>query len=310
MGGEPLTVGRRHWSLMASESSNEVTVALPSALEEWLDAKAADLGVEREAVVVQLLSSYRAAAQLEDGEFAALFDDDVESEIRDVIADRLPDIVEAVSEEVDTAEDIEAVENRLASDVDRVEREFDAKIQDVRERVIQVRKEADAKAPAKHAHPEIEELSAELAGFEDRLASVESRLDDTQQEADGVAERVAELEAATDRLDELEERLQTVAWVVSDLKEELDAGTNSRRAAEQLKQAAAEADVDRAVCDSCEQPVDIALLSEARCPHCEVAVNDVALPGGLFGKPRLTAVKQLEAGDDGDSDVPDAARRD
>ena len=295
---------------MASESSDEVTVALPSALEEWLDAKAADLGVEREAVVVQLLSSYRAAAQLEDGEFAALFGDDVENEIRDVIADRLPDIVEAVSEEVDTAGDIAAVENRLASDVDRVEREFDGKIQDVRERVIQVKKEADAKAPAKHAHPEIEELSTELDDVEDRLAAVESRLDDMQRDTDDVEKRVAQLEAATDRLEELEERLQTVAWVVSDLKDDLDAGTNSRRAVEQLKQAAAEADVDRAVCDSCEQPVDIALLSEPRCPHCEAAVNDVALPGGLFGKPRLTVAKQLAAGDDGDPDVPDAARRD
>ena len=297
---------------MASESSDDigVSVSLPADVAAWLDRTADDLGVDRETVVVQLIASYRAAEEFDDEEVTAALGIDVESQVRDIVAERLPDIAEAVSEAVDTAENVEAVENRLASDVDRVEREFDAKIQDVRERVIQVRKEADAKAPAKHAHPEIEELSTELAGFEDRLASVESRLDDTQQEADGVTERVAELEAATDRLDELEERLQTVAWVVSDLKEELDAGTNSRRAAEQLKQAAAEADVDRAVCDSCEQPVDIALLSEARCPHCEVAVNDVALPGGLFGKPRLTAVKQLEAGDDGDSDVPEAARRD
>jgi len=293
---------------MASESSEErvVSARLPSALDEWLDAKAAELDVDRETVVVQLLSSYRAAAELDDGT-GQLWD--VEDEVRDVIADRLPDIASAVSDHVDTGDDVAAVENRLESDIDRVERDFDEKIQDVRERVVQVKQEADEKAPADHSHAELDDLSASLEDLDSRLDGIEGRLDDGQADRESLDERVSDLEGAVDRLDDVEDRLQTVAWVVSDLKDAVDEGLDGERAVDSLKQSAAKADVDRAICDSCEQPVDIALLSEPRCPHCEAAVNDVELPGGLFGKPRLTVAKQLEAGED-DPDVPDAALRD
>jgi chromosome segregation ATPase len=298
---------------MASESSEErvVSARLPSATDEWLDAKAAELDVDRETVVVQLLSAYRAASELGDEETGP--PGDVESEVRDVIAERLPDIASAVSEQVDTGEDVAAVESRLESDIDRVEREFDEKIQDVRERVIQVKKDADAKAPADHSHPELDELddvSEALGDLDDRLDELADRLDDDGRERESLDERVSDLEGAVERLDEVEDRLQTVAWVVSDLRDAVDDGLEGGRAVDSLKQSAAKADVDRAVCDHCDEPVDIALLSEPRCPHCETAVNDVELPGGLFGKPRLTVAKQLEAGEDDDRDVPDAALRD
>jgi DNA repair ATPase RecN len=302
---------------MASESSEErvVSARLPSAVDEWLDAKAAELGVDRETVVVQLLSSYRAASELGDEDVSSPFDGDVEEEVRAVVADRLPDIASAVSEQVDggdvDAGDVEAVESRLEADLDRVERDFEEKIRDVRERVIQVKQEADAKAAADHDHPELDEVSTlaeETSDLATRLDAIEDRLDDEQRDRESLDERVADLESAVDRLDDVEEKLQTVAWVVSDLREDVEADASGRRAVEGLKQSAAEADVDRAVCDSCEAPVDIALLTEPRCPHCNAAVNDVELPSGLFGKPRLTVAKQLEGGDEG-SNVPDAARR-
>ena len=293
---------------MASESSEErvVSARLPSALDEWLDAKAAELDVDRETVVVQLLSSYRAAADLDD-DAADLWN--VEDEVRDVIAERLPDIASAVGERVDTGEDVAAVETRLGSDIDRLERDFDEKIEDVRERVVQVKKEADEKAPADHSHPELDDLSTALDDLDGRLDDIQGRLDDSETARESLEDRVSDLEGAVDRLDDVEDRLQTVAWVESDLRDAVDEGLEGGRAVDSLKQSAAKADVDRAVCDSCEQAVDIALLSEPRCPHCEAAVNDVELPGGLFGKPRLTVAKQLEAGED-DPDVPDAALRD
>jgi DNA repair ATPase RecN len=302
---------------MASESSEErvVSARVPPAVDDWLEAKAADLGVDREAVVVQLLSSYRAAAELGDEDVAGSFGGDVEEKVRAVVADRLPDIANAVSEQVDggdvDAGDVEAVESRLEADLDRVEQDFEEKIRDVRERVVQVKQEADAKAAADHDHPELDEVSTlaeETSDLASRLDALENRLDDEQRERESLDERVADLESAVDRLDDVEEKLQTVAWVVSDLREDVEADANGRRAVEGLKQSAAEADVDRAICDSCEKPVDVALLTEPRCPHCEAAVNDVELPGGLFGKPRLTVAKQLEGGDEG-SAVPDAARR-
>jgi len=295
---------------MASESSEEsvVSARLPSALDEWLDAKATELDVDRETVVVQLLSSYRAAAEL--GDDARPFGD-VESEVRGVVADRLPDIASAVSEQVDTGEDVAAVETRLESEIDRVERDFDEKIRDVRERVVQVEQEADEKAPADHSHPELDELddlSAALSDLDARLDDVEGRLDDGAAARETLEDRASDPEVAVERLDDLEDRLQTVAWVVSDLRDAVDDGLEGSRAVDSLKQSAAKADVDRAVCDSCDRAVDIALLSEPRCPHCETTVNDVELPGGLFGKPRLTVAKQLEAGQE-ERDVPDAALR-
>src|SRR6056297_199348 len=53
------------------------------------------------------------------------------------------------------AEDGDGDAPATAADLASVEREFDEKIQDVRERVVQVKREADEKAPADHDHPEV-----------------------------------------------------------------------------------------------------------------------------------------------------------
>ncbi|QLH84482.1 hypothetical protein [Halosimplex pelagicum] len=305
---------------MASESSDDagVSVSLPADVEAWLDRKAADLGVDREAVVVQLLASYRAAEEFGDEDVAAALGTDVESEVRDVIAERLPDIADAVAERVDGGGDLDAVEEGLSAEIDRVEAEFTDKIQDVRDRVVQVKREADGKAEADHTHPEFGELatlSTAVDDLESSLSALESRVDEATDDAaaaeervDALGDRVSEIERATDRLDEVEERLQTVAWVVSDLREAEQARSTGTDAIDRLKATAAELDVDRAVCENCSQAVDIALLHEPRCPHCDATVSDVALPGGLFGKPKLTVARKLEAGDESDrSNVPDAA---
>jgi len=297
---------------MASESSDDaaMSVSLPADVEAWLDRKAADLGVEREAVVVQLLASYRAAEEFGDEDVAGALGTDVEDEVRDVIAERLPDIADAVAERVDTGGDVDAVEEGLSAEIDRVESEFTDKIQDVRDRVVQVKREADGKADADHTHPEFGELatlSTAVDDLESSLGALESRVDEATEAADDAADRVDEIERATDRLDEVEERLRTVAWVVSDLREAEQARSSGTDAIDRLKATAAELDVDRAVCENCSQAVDIALLHEPKCPHCDATVSDVALPGGLFGKPKLTVARKLEAGDEERSNVPDAA---
>jgi len=314
---------------MASESSDDagVSVSLPADVAAWLDRTADDLGVDRETVVVQLIASYRAAEEFDDEEVTAALDIDVESQVRDIVAERLPDIAEAVAERVDTG-DTDAVEESLTAEIDRVETDFDEKIQDVRERVVQVKQTADGKAEADHTHPEFGELatlSTAVDDLESALASLESRVDDAADDAaavdDTVADveddvsdletRLSEMERAMDRLDEVEDRLQTVAWVVSDLREAEQARSGGSEAIERLKQTAAELDVDRAVCGNCSDPVDIALLHEPRCPHCEATVSDVQLPGGIFGKPKLTVARQLESGEETEdrSNVPDAADR-
>lgn len=326
---------------MASESSDDaaVSVALPPDLDEWLDARAAALDVDRETVVVQLLTAYRAAGEFDDSAMVDLLGEEFDARVDAAIADRVPDVAAAVSEQGDTggdgdAERVEAAEDRLATEIDGLEREFREKLQDVRERVVQVKRETDAKAPADHGHPafdDLDALAATVADLEDALDEIGSTMADQRDEQAALAERVDALAGVADRLDDVEERLQTVAWVVSDLRDAVESRRGATSAIDRLKRSAAEADVDRAVCEGCERPVDIALLTEPTCPHCDAAVGDVELPAGFFGKPRLTVARQLAAGDggastagetddaagagdrDGDGDelsnVPDAARR-
>ncbi|WP_459194689.1 hypothetical protein [Halosimplex sp. J119] len=309
---------------MASESSDDAAVhaSVPADVAAWLDRKADDLGVDRETVVVQLLASYRAAEELGDESVSTALEPDVESEVRDVLAERLPDIADAVAEQfdADAAVDIGAVEEGLSAEIDRIEADFAEKIGDVRERVVQVKREADAKADADHTHPEFGELatlSTAVDDLESALDGLEYRVEDdsageVDDRLDEIEDRVAEIEQATDHLDEIEERLRTVAWVVSDLREAEQARSGRADAVERLKTTAAELDADRAVCENCREPVDIALLHEPKCPHCDATVSDVQLPSGLFGKPKLTVARRLEAGDEAETDrsnVPDAAQR-
>lgn len=290
---------------MASESSDEATasVSVPPDLAEWLDGKAAELDLDRETVVVQLVASYRAASELDDREVEAPVSDDLEASVRDVVADRVPDIADAVSARVDTG-DVEAAEDRLQAEVDRVEREFGEKLDDVRQRVVQVKREADGKAPADHDHAELASLSGDVEAMGARLDEVEDALSDARGAAADLESRVDALESAADRLDAVEDRLRRVAWVVRDIEESVDATAGATAAVDRLKRSAARADVDRAVCDACEEPVTLGLLTEAACPHCEAAVTDVEPAAGFFGKPRLT-VAEPDATDD--ADLPDAS---
>jgi len=322
---------------MASESSEEETVSLALSTDsrEWLEEKAATLGVPPDELLDQLLASYRTAASLDDDELAAdaLFDapdtwerDTLEATVRDIIQARIPDIAGAVETELDddATTDVTAVQqsreaelDQLSTAIDSLDAEFQQKIDDVRDRVVQVKREADAKAPADHSHPELDEIDAlqsRLDGLTEHVDAVESSVDDHDETLGQLQSRLDDLEAMDQRLEDVEDKLDTIAWVVSDLREAHEAQRTGSRAIDRLKRQAAEKDIDRAVCDSCENTVDVALLSEPKCPHCQATVDDVRLPGGLFGKPRLSVAKRLESGsDEGDDDtnanVPGAAKR-
>lgn len=272
-----------------------VSVQVPPTLDEWLDSKAAELDVSRDVIIVQLLASYRAATELDD-EVGSLTD--VEDEVQDVIDDRLPEITNAVSQQIDTGDDIDTVERRIESDISQIEGEFNKKLQDVRERVIQVKQEVNEKAPADHSHSEVDDLSTVVEDVQVRLDDIATRLEEGESKYDQLEMRIADIEDATERLDEIEDQLQTTAWVVSNLRDTVDDEISGRKPIDSLKQSAAEADADRAVCEHCNQAVDIALLTESRCPHCETTVTDVKLPGRFFGKPKLITAHELEAGEE------------
>lgn len=318
MGGKRLTSRFVKPYSMASESTEEgaVTVELSPGLDEWLDERAATLGVPREEVVRQVLASYQAAADFEDGSLSGLVD--VEAAVEDAMQDQLDAAVSAaVADALDgqvetTAESAvgdhlpaiaDAVEGRLDDRVDAVEADFRAKIEDVRERVVQVKREADEKAPADHDHAEFDalaelesevtELRRELVDHtervEERVADQSARIDDLE----------AESTAVEDRLDDVEDKLKRVAWVVSDLREDQGGRDSHQRAVDRIKRAAAQEGVSAATCENCGESVEIALLTDPQCPHCGTAVSDVRPEGGIFRtKARLVTAAQLEAGSD------------
>jgi hypothetical protein len=310
---------------MASESPEEetVTVRLPADLDEWLDEHASTLGVDRETLLVQVLASYRTTAEL-DGEVDAddlgvdIVDPDtvartveaylderledhveshldgaVEAGVQSVLAEQLDERIDAAVEER-LAEATEAVQAQTGERVERLEDEFMEKLEDVRERVIQVKQEADAKAAGDHDHEEFE-----------RLVSLDRGLDEVESEVEALADRLeaaipeqeTAIEDIEERVDTVQDRLQTVAWVVSDLREAQEGG-GGMEAVDRIKRAAAKADVDRANCENCGEGVTIGLLTDPNCPHCDATVTDVEPAASFFSKPRLLVASQLESGEE------------
>ncbi|MCU4719520.1 hypothetical protein [Halapricum hydrolyticum] len=311
-----------------SQESTELTVSLPPDLESWLDQHAAERDLERETLLVQLLASYRELAQ-RDGE---VFDPNaLEPVVRSVVGDRLPEIAEAVDGQL---EDTDRLEERVTD----LEADFQDKIDDVRQRVIQVKREADAKAPADHTHDRLRTLVDRLDALESRVERVDSeldrigdleselgrldelrteldRLDDFEAELSGVESQLADLRGQlenTVRSDEVSdlaedladarEKLQTVAWVVRDLRER-GGGTT----VEAIKRKAGEHDVRRARCESCGEGVEIGLLTEPSCPHCSAALDGFEPSNRILGlgSATLTVASQIGPGAEETGDAVD-----
>jgi len=303
---------------MASEPSSErtVSISLPSELDEWLDEQTE---LDREQLVVQLLTSYRTATELGDdaglefllGEEAITetVEDELEAQLPGAIDDQIAgpsaeDLDEQIRTEVQSAveealrgqisEATNTVQRRLTNRIDSVEAEFEEKITDVRERVVQIKKETDKKAPADHSHEKLSEID-ELAT---RLAEMEAELGDLRTEFDEhVPEHEDELDDVDNRLQQLQERMQTVAWVVSDLRDAYES-RGGLEAVERIKRAAAKADIERADCENCGDSVAISLLTDPTCPHCDATVSNVEPSSGWFGSPTLLTASQLESGED------------
>ncbi|MDG5777722.1 hypothetical protein VB773_13645 [Haloarculaceae archaeon H-GB2-1] len=298
---------------MASEPSDQRSVSVPSELDEWLTKHASDIGVGRDELLVQLLATYRTAIE-RDGErdgpplLTVEPDADVVADlVHAAVQDELDDVAAAVADRLEDGDDV-------AAELDRIQADFREKLDDVRERVIQVKKETDQKASAEHDHAEFDAMADQLDDLESSMevlrAGFEDRLDDLEaaDEGDDTPEPDDLVDEFGDRLDDVEEKLRTVAWVVSDLRDahETESGTDDTVA--HLKQSAARANVDRAQCENCGNAVQVSLLTDPECPHCDATVTEVVPSTGFFGRPRLSVAKQLEAGDERERDVPDAAR--
>ncbi|WP_136716268.1 hypothetical protein [Halorientalis salina] len=213
--------------------------------------------------------------------------DAIEDQLGALLEDRLAEVSQSAAEQAS---------RQIAGEIESVESEFTGKVEDVRDRVIQVKKETDRKAPADHEHPDvvdrIEDVETDIEGLVGEIEDVEADLD-------------GRLDAEADRLDDVEEtvadvqeKLRTVAYVVKELRENSEVNNKRATSIEAIKRAAAEHDVDRAQCEACGQGVSVALMTDPECPHCKATVTDVEPSDGFFGKPQLVKAQGIEAAGD------------
>ncbi|WP_338729557.1 hypothetical protein [Haladaptatus sp. DJG-WS-42] len=271
---------------MEGEESRDVAVRIPNSLDEWLTAKTDALGVSHETLLVQLLAAYR------------LTDENAASDLKTALDQR-----DAVNS--DQLASVEAtLTQRLESEVGDVDEKLESLIGDVRARVIQVKKEADAKAPSDHTHPELSTVET----LEQSVASLQDEVDQLATEVDREAStRTDEHTAFRDRIAELESKLQTVARVTLDMRKVVR--TDAERAERErllttLREIAAEDGVRTAKCDACGAPIDVALLNDPTCPGCGHLFTDIEPGTWLIRSPRLVNTRpELEAGTDEETDL-------
>ncbi|MEF8869043.1 MAG: hypothetical protein V5A85_11045 [Haloarculaceae archaeon] len=277
---------------MPSESPERrpVAVTLPPSLEEWLAERAEETGVDRGELLVQLAASYRAAA---DGDPAA----------------ELASAVEEAATEAAT----ERVDDRLGS----FRSSLDSQLQEIRKRVVQLKRESDEKAPSTR----VAELSTRVDGLDERLDELEQsvrtlRTDVEELPGAGAGEPGSERAARSqgrdraaadpgliERVEDVESKLVRVARAVVDLHErdaataatgedadragaDLDHGVSGRATLRGIRRVAAREGVREAPCSGCGETVDLTLLPEADCPHCGARFADLALAPAT-GEPRL-----------------------
>lgn len=268
---------------MATESADgtEIALTLPSHLDEWLDARAAALDIDREELLLQLLSAYHAAADLEDDSLSELVD----------AADLEQRIEAEVDEFLGETPKPEVLEER----VEALESDVDENIDDLRSRVIQVRDAVKERAEKDHDHPELEAL-------DERLDATIEQLETLTEEVGTLSDRVV---ASEEDIGDAESKLNRLARVVVALRNEIGATAGGDQL-DHLRKTANELAVDEAKCGECRRGVKISLLTEPACPHCETAFSDVTRPDSILGrtldprKPRLVVDEPpaLEPGDE------------
>ncbi|MFB6303898.1 MAG: hypothetical protein ABEH47_01930 [Haloferacaceae archaeon] len=293
--------------------ASDATEVLPDELRRWVDEKAEELGLSREDVLTRALAAFRAVE--EDGEadpalvtdvdefddrlstlderVAAVEREGIDSERVEELAERVEELTERLSDVEVTAEADEDLRDRLDALDDRVDdldAELDEKIDDVRERVIQVKRETDAKAPADHDHRELRRAAERAA---DGVDDLRERIDDLDGRVDEGFDNFEEvLEYLTETSDDLEDRTTRLARATVDLRDrvaDLETERSARAVADDIRAKANRNGDASATCESCSRTVRIGLLSRPECPHCDATFEDVEPSSGLFGSATLVA---------------------
>jgi DNA repair exonuclease SbcCD ATPase subunit len=264
---------------MENESTEGRTLSLelPAALDEWLTERASELDVDRSELIRQLIGGYQVAVDTTDEESVEALEGAIETGTLDIEAAVQDAVDDAVSSAApDEAAIADRVTDQVDDRIDALDAEMDEKLDDIRRRVVQVKQEADAKAPADHTHAELERLeqvSGEVERLSERLAEL---TEETGQDDDIAAE-----------LEDVQGKLTRLARAVVSMRE--DENGDRDEALADIRRKAAREGYEQATCGACGESVRVGLLPEAACPHCDSPLGDIIDgSGGLFGSsPRL-----------------------
>lgn len=251
---------------------------LSDDLEAWLDERAESTGRDRDEVLARAVSAYRLVARADDVQENGVPGEDevtVAGEEVSDLGDRLADL----------DEDVSTLEGR----VDTLESDLASHVEDLRERVVQVLRTAEAKADADHEHEALEASLADqaesLEALRDDLMALEERVDGGFENFETVLEGVRETTA------DLDSKATQLAHAAVDLRRRttsLEAASARRDAVEDLATEANRHGVTSANCESCARRVALALLSAPTCPHCGSPFDGVEPGGGFLRSATLT----------------------
>lgn len=257
---------------MATESADgpDLSETLPASLEEWLDERAAEHGIDRSELLIQLVSAYRATSELDDDPLEGLFEEWFEDRLADAPDGLGGEPLEDRDDGSDEPDGLDAVAER----VEALEATHREDVEDVRKRVLQLRDAVRDRAPEDHEHDEVHELSERLDGLASDLEDVGSDVADLTDRVDRRDDRLADVESKLDRL----------AGVVLALRDDADGVGGTDEVLEHIRVAANRRGVRAAACVDCGRTVQIPLLTRPACPHCGTEFRDLEEPGSVLGR--------------------------
>jgi hypothetical protein len=256
--------------------SGEHAGALSEELDRWLERTAEREGVDRGTLVERAVAAYRLVEEADDPAGAEFGGGEVGQE------------QSALRAEVD------ALVDRVAD----VEDDLDEKIDDVRSRVVQVKRETDARAGADHDHPaldaRIDAATADAAAAAEAVSDLDERVDRGFENFEEV------LNYLCDERDELDRKAAGLASAVVDLRRRtaaLEREADARATLDDLRREASRNGVTRGDCGDCGETVHLGLLGDTACPHCGAGLAGVDPGGRFFGSARFVADDRPEPDD-------------
>lgn len=267
---------------MASESTNggATSVGLSDDLDAWLDDRADELGLGQEELLERLLASYRVAVTADD------------------------------------AGDLQARADTVEERLDRLEHDHQTGLEDVRKRVLQLKRATEANADADHDHEELDRV----AELDEQVAALADRVEQLSEQVQTLTRRAPDDTVSREEFQDTREKLSRVARAVLALRRQADrtassdgdgeddpssdaAAVTAERSASStpapavdaaaaerlldLKRTAAREGYERARCDACGETVHVGLLPEPACPACATQFDEIVERGSLRKKATL-----------------------